>query len=103
MPLPLTVVTGPQNLGKNNTQGALRGGNTGEAIISKYLPDYAQAGLDGTRAPGRRALIQRIENPVQQSGAGIALLFARGRPTNPTRMIPASALAGPRPPSRTYA
>lgn len=42
----IDLKAGPQTLGRSGS-GKLRGGNTGEAIVSKYLPDYAQAGIDG--------------------------------------------------------
>lgn len=45
MPLPISAKAGKRSLGRTG-EDQVRAGNTGEVVISKYLPDYAQAILD---------------------------------------------------------
>lgn len=78
MTIPVGLVTGPQNLGNKGSQGPLRGGNTAEAIVSKYLPDYSQIAFDGNSYGAANQAAQAITVGLAAVYTGIGLYNPAG-------------------------
>lgn len=72
MPLIVGAQAGPQNLGRNG-QGNIRAGNTGEIVTSKYLPDYAQAGIDGVSFSAANTGAQAVSAALATTYTGLCL------------------------------
>ena len=72
MPLPIGLQAGPQNLGRNSP-GILRAGNTGEALVSEFLPPYAQAGFDGLGFSAANQAAQAVSAALATSYTGLLL------------------------------
>lgn len=72
MGIPINVQAGVQSLGRNGT-GIIRGGNSGEAITSKFLPDYAQSGFDGLSFSAGNQAAQAVSVALATTYTGLML------------------------------
>lgn len=72
MSLPIGLQAGPQALGRTGA-GNARAGNTGELIVSKYLADYAQAGVDGLGYSAANQTAQAVSAALATTYTGLML------------------------------
>lgn len=72
MTIPIAVKAGQRAMSRGSDDEA-RGGYTGELIVSKYLPDYAQATLDGQTYMGANQAAQAVSVALATAYTGLAL------------------------------
>lgn len=72
MSLPISVKAGQRQISRGASDD-MRGGFTGEVVISTYLPDYAQAALDGMCYEAANQAAQAVSAALATAYTGLLL------------------------------